>query len=37
MVDGVKEHVLDNGYDSGLAQHVIQVATRYLEIFTRTS
>lgn len=37
ILDGVQEHVLDTGQQSGIIQHVLQVATRYLEHFTRIS
>ena len=36
MFDGVQEHTLDLGQLSGIQQHVIQIATRYFEIATRT-
>src|SRR6266853_6133377 len=32
VVDGVKDHVVDTGLHSGVIQHVVQIATRYLEI-----
>lgn len=35
--EGIEEHCADDGYQSGLTQHVIQVRTRYLEQYTRTS
>ncbi len=35
--DGIQEHCADDGYKSGLTQHVIQVSTRYLEQYTRAS
>ena len=34
-IDETKEHVTDWGLRSGVTQHVIQVATRYFEYFTR--
>lgn len=36
ILDGVQEHVQDTGQQSGVIQHVLQIATRYLEHFTRT-
>lgn len=36
MFDGVQEHTLDLGQMSGLQQHVVQIATRYLEIASRS-
>lgn len=35
LFDGLTEHVADTGQRSGLIQHVVQIATRYLEQFTR--
>jgi hypothetical protein len=35
IIDGLQEHVVDTGYRSGVMQHLVQVSTRYLEIFTR--
>jgi len=35
IFDGSQEHVQDQGMQSGLIQHVIQIRTRYLEMFTR--
>ena len=34
-LDDLQEHVQDTGLRSGVVQHVLQVATRYLEHFTR--
>lgn len=36
IFDGIQEHVQDDGYDSGIIQHVLQIQTRYLEQYTRT-
>lgn len=36
IVDETTETVADTGLESGLIQHVIQVATRYLEHYTRS-
>jgi len=36
IIDGVQEHVVDTGYHSGVVQHVIQVAMRYWELYTRS-
>jgi hypothetical protein len=35
ILDGSQEHVQDQGMQSGLIEHVIQIRTRYLEHFTR--
>ena len=35
IIDGTQEHVLDVGLKSGITQRVVQIATRYLEHFTR--
>ena len=35
ILDATTEHVADTGQKSGVIQHVMQVATRYLEQFTR--
>jgi len=35
IFDGSQEHVQDQGMQSGLIQHVVQIRTRYLEMFTR--
>lgn len=35
IVDGITESVLDTGIESGVTQHNLQIATRYLEHFTR--
>lgn len=35
ILDGYTEQVLDTAQRSGLTQHVIEVHTRYLEMFTR--
>ena len=35
VMDGVTEHVLDTGGQSGVIQHVVEVRTRYWEIVTR--
>lgn len=35
ILDGAQEHVQDQGMQSGLTQHVIQIRTRYLEHYTR--
>ncbi len=35
IFDGLKEHVQDTGIRSGMIQHVLQIATRYLEHYTR--
>ena len=32
---GIQEHVADEGYESGVIQHVLQIQTRYLEQYTR--
>ena len=37
IFDGIQEHVADEGYQSGIIQHVLQVSTRYLEQYTRAS
>ena len=35
ILDGAQEHVQDQGMQSGLIEHVIQIRTRYLEHFIR--
>lgn len=35
ILDEITEHVADTGQKSGMIQHVLLVATRYLEQFTR--
>ena len=37
VLDGTQEHVLDTGINSGIMQVVVQVTTRYLELYTRSS
>jgi hypothetical protein len=37
VIDGVKEHQIDDGLRSGVLQYVVQVETKYLELFTRTT
>jgi hypothetical protein len=36
VVDGTKEHQIDNAINSGVVQMVVQIQTRYLEIYTRS-
>ena len=33
--DGLKEHVQDTGYLSGIIQHILQISMRYMELYTR--
>lgn len=37
IFDGTKDHVMDTGYHSGIVQHVVQIETRYLELYTRSA
>ena len=35
ILDGVTEHVIDTGFQSGMTQHLVECVTHYLEPFTR--
>lgn len=35
VINGCKDHVQDMGLESGLVQHIVQIATRYWELTTR--
>lgn len=35
IIDGVQEHVVDTAIHSGVIQHIVQVQTRYIELYSR--
>ena len=36
VIDGIQEHHIDTGINSGVVQYVVQIKTRYLELYTRS-
>ena len=35
VIDGVQEHVQDTAIHSGVIQHILRIATRYIELYSR--